>query len=52
VVVSGKAQNETRAVKQAFPYGGYRRIIHGIDKSYFAEGGFPRGSKKYNLWRC
>lgn len=26
-----------RAVKQAFPYGEFGVIIHGIDKSYFAE---------------
>lgn len=52
MVVSGKAQDETRAVKQAFSYGEFRIIIDGIAKSYFAEGGFPLGSKKCNLWRC
>lgn len=45
VSVRGKAQDETRAVKQAFPSGEFRIIIHGIDKSYFAEGGFPLGSR-------
>lgn len=47
-----KAQDETRAMKQAFPCGKLGIIIHGIDKSYFAEEGFPLGSKECNLWRC
>lgn len=51
VVVSGKAQYETRAVKQAFPYGEFGIIIHRVDKSYFAKGGFRFGSRKCNLWR-
>lgn len=31
VVVSGKAQYETRAVKQAFPYGEFGIITHRVE---------------------